>query len=211
MFLLGEVLHFIVLAFELPLSMVQLNLIYMAIGTVFLLICMRRYLQASFVRYREYGVRNLLLFLAGYGIRIGLSIPISILLLFTIPDFIVTPNTDAVLELVAISFLPTAFLAVVLAPIVEEILFRGVLFGSLVRKNRILAYVVSTLIFAFLHIRGFLFNDPSPTLLLVMLIYIPPGLALAWVYEKSGSLWTPIFLHALMNLIAIALSTVMLM
>ena len=63
-------------------------------------------------------------------------------------------------------------------------------------------YTISGLSFAFLHIVNFLIYDFSPALFVTMLVYIPHSIALCWVYEKSGSIWTPIFLHALNNGIA---------
>jgi membrane protease YdiL (CAAX protease family) len=39
--------------------------------------------------------------------------------------------------------------------------------------------------------------------LINLLDYLPASLALAWSYEKSGSVWSPILLHALINVLSI--------
>jgi membrane protease YdiL (CAAX protease family) len=79
--------------------------------------------------------------------------------------------------------------AVVLAPLAEEILFRGYIYGYL-KKNggRILATLVTAAIFAVSHA-----NPPAwPALFLLAL-----GLTLA--YEITGSLWASIVMHMLFN------------
>ena len=43
-------------------------------------------------------------------------------------------------------------IVVLLAPFVEEVLFRGLVFGCLKEKSRIFAYILSCALFAFLHV-----------------------------------------------------------
>ena len=203
MFFLGDIIHFVIRLLGLTPSLIGINLVYMLTGTLVLTLTMRRYLLQSFAGFRTYGMkRNWAVFGIGYAIRLVGSIAIAPLITVLLPDFLQTPNSEVVMGMAANHLFLTAFLAIILAPILEELLFRGAIFGGLRKKNRILAYTVSTLAFAFLHVLGFLLHDPSPTLLFVMLLYIPAGLGLAWSYERSGSIWTAIFLHALMNLIA---------
>ena len=38
---------------------------------------------------------------------------------------------------------------------------------------------------------------------LLMLQYLVPGLVLAWTYERSGTLWSSVMLHAFVNAMAI--------
>jgi membrane protease YdiL (CAAX protease family) len=75
------------------------------------------------------------------------------------------------------------------APVGEEVFFRGLLYNSLkVRWGLRAAAVVSALIFAAVHV--------AP---LQVLAIIPFGLLLAWAYERTGSLWVPIVMHATNN------------
>jgi len=205
MFFLGHFLFLINYAFSLELSLAEINVFYLAIGTVFLLLLMRDYVIESFHRFRAYGRKNVPDFFIGYGIRILFSAPAIMLIHRFLPDFVTTPNTEALHGMAHQNFLFTGVIAIVLAPILEELLFRGALFGPLRKKNRFLAYAVSCLLFMFLHIQNSLFIVPAPTLFLIGLIYIPPGVALAWVYERSGSIWSSISLHALMNLVGMTL------
>lgn len=206
MFFIGHALRLLTDLFDLSLSMISLNLLYLLLGSLVLTLGMRRYLMTSFDRFRVYGIRNLKAFFMGCVIRYGSAIPLSIIIVLLLPEFSTTPNNEAVLAMAYEHLFPTAFLAIVLAPIAEELLFRGALYGGLRNKNRVLAYVVSSLLFAFLHVLSFLLLIPTASLLLMMLLYIPAGVALAYAYEKSGSIWTAIFLHAGMNFIAIALN-----
>lgn len=97
----------------------------------------------------------------------------------------------------------TLLIVVFLAPFVEEVLFRGLIFGNLKDKGRWVAYGVSCLLFAFLHVWQFAFRAQDVTYFVLMVQYLVPGVVLAWAYEHSGTLWTSIVLHGAVN----ALST----
>jgi membrane protease YdiL (CAAX protease family) len=84
------------------------------------------------------------------------------------------------------------FLMVIITPVVEEIIYRGFLFNLLLKKYSVkIALIVSSLIFAFFHLRfagiGYLF------------VY---GLFFGYVYYKVNSLIAPILAHFVINLLA---------
>ena len=93
----------------------------------------------------------------------------------------------------------TLLIVVLLAPFVEEVLFRGLVFGNLKGKSRPVAYVVSCALFALLHVWQFAVVKQDITYFLLMVQYLVPGLVLAWAYEHSGTLWTSIAIHAAAN------------
>ena len=97
----------------------------------------------------------------------------------------------------------TLLIVVFLAPFVEETLFRGLVFGNLKGKSRPVAYVVSCALFALLHVWQFAVVYQDVTYFLLMLQYLVPGAVLAWVYDRSGTLWTSIALHALANALSV--------
>jgi len=80
-------------------------------------------------------------------------------------------------------------LVVVVGPIFEEIMFRGWLFGGL-RKGwgDQAAYLLSATLFALIH-------GDAPALPALFLL----GLIFAWVYRRSGSLYTSILVHGMWN------------
>jgi len=83
--------------------------------------------------------------------------------------------------------------AVLLAPVAEEMFFRGTMFGRFrARGYAVSGAVISALMFAALH--------GVPALLPVPFVL---GLATAWVYHKSGSLWPAMALHILNNGVAV--------
>ena len=97
----------------------------------------------------------------------------------------------------------TLLIVVLLAPFVEEVLFRGLVFGNLKGKSRPVAYVVSCALFALLHVWQFAVVHQDVTYFLLMLQYLVPGVVLAWAYDRSGTLWTSIALHALTNALSV--------
>ena len=97
----------------------------------------------------------------------------------------------------------TALAFVVLMPVTEELLFRGLLFGSLFRWNRMLAYVVSVSVFAFLPTIGLIGHYPAMYIVLNFLQYVPLGLILGWVYTSTETIITPIVLRMVLHALAI--------
>ena len=80
-----------------------------------------------------------------------------------------------------------------LAPIVEEFLFRGLLYRYLrKRRSRAFAIVLTAGLFAIAHL--------VPTLIPSLFVF---GLFLAWVVERYGSLYPAMALHSLNNLTSI--------
>jgi len=87
------------------------------------------------------------------------------------------------------------FFAVVLAPVAEEFIFRGVLFPYIKQLGfPKLAWIGLSLVFALIH------GDAA--------IFIPLfalSLALTYLYEKTDCLLAPIFAHALFNAVNLVL------
>lgn len=84
------------------------------------------------------------------------------------------------------------FCVIVLAPIGEEIFFRGLLFKALNNKfGAGAAIIFSGLLFAALHLSIYAF-----------LPLVATGIALAYIFYKSESLWVSITAHATINSIS---------
>lgn len=96
----------------------------------------------------------------------------------------------------------TLLILVFLAPFVEETLFRGLVFGGLKEKSRLLAYAVSCALFALVHVWQFAVANRDLSYFLLMVQYLIPGLVLAWAYDHAGTLWASIGLHAGVNALA---------
>ena len=94
---------------------------------------------------------------------------------------------------------------VVLAPLTEETLYRGLIFRNLWQTSRVGAYLVSMFAFAAIHVVGYIGTTDITTLILCFIQYLPAGLCLAWTYTKASNLFAPVLVHAIVNAIAIGL------
>lgn len=82
----------------------------------------------------------------------------------------------------------------VIAPVAEELLFRGLVFGGLAQRMPVaVAATVSALLFALSHGLGVV----APIFVL--------GLGLAWLYRRTGTIWAPIMAHGVVNAISLSL------
>lgn len=88
------------------------------------------------------------------------------------------------------AFILYSFVTVIIAPIAEESLFRGLIYSPLYRKvGRCLAIILSSLIWTHSHFYPLL---PSIGVFIT-------GLILGWLYDRSGSLVHPIVFHMFRN------------
>ena len=112
-------------------------------------------------------------------------------------------NDEAIMEMLSSSRLLMLVGTVVLVPITEETLFRGLIFRNLYGKSHWAAYIVSILAFAVIHIIGYIGSYSTLELLMAFLQYLPAGLCLAWAYIRGGTIFAPIVIHSLVNYISI--------
>jgi membrane protease YdiL (CAAX protease family) len=91
---------------------------------------------------------------------------------------------------------------VILVPMVEETLTRGLIFGVIRRKSRIAAYLISIIFFTVIHVWQYVSGNSIQSILFMALRYVPVGIALGWTYEKSNTIWAPILLHMTINAIS---------
>ena len=83
----------------------------------------------------------------------------------------------------------TVFIATIVAPIVEELIFRGGLYEQLTNKNsRTKAAIISSLIFSLIH---FQFNVAGALFVLSLII--------TNLYIRTGSIYIPILFHIINN------------
>ena len=93
------------------------------------------------------------------------------------------------------SLLLAAVAVILAAPLGEEIFFRGLLFGGLRGRSRLVpALALSGFLFALFHLN-----------VAVLLPFAAIGMLFAWAVARSGSLWTSIGAHAAFNSLAFGL------
>ena len=185
-------------------SGVRLNAVYFGLNLLITLLIFHRFLWNSLCGVPRHFWNFLQALILGFVLYYAAMAALGALYAWLFPG-LVNPNNAAVDALAGESFGFTAVITVLIAPIVEETLMRGLVFGSVQRKSRVWAYVCSILLFSFLHVWQFFGAVPAGTIVLAALEYLPAGIALGWTYEKAGNLWAPILLHMAVNAVSLGL------
>lgn len=115
-------------------------------------------------------------------------------------------NDQAISGMLDQHFLLIAIGTVILVPPAEEMLYRGIVFRSLRGRFPRLSYVFSALLFALVHVMGYLNCGDIVYITLMLSQYLIPGLLLARLYADTGSIFAPIAMHIAYNALAILLS-----
>ena len=110
----------------------------------------------------------------------------------SMPSFI-----SEVFDDIAVSPIILIISVTIVAPIYEEIIFRGILLKGMSKKiNPVIAIVVSALLFAIVHM-----NIPQGINAFLL------GIALGFIYLRTGSIYLSIFAHFVNNLLALSISS----
>ena len=204
MFVLPILLSLLSVYSDVELDEVTLNVVYYAIGILFVMALMIKYLRRDFDNLLDKPVWSLLTIVQAYFINLVMSYAVVLVLELVLSGIINNPNNDLVSDMAQESSGSVFGLAVLIGPIVEEVLFRGTVFGSIRKKNRAAAYIVSMALFAMYHIWQFAVAYGDASLLIYALQYLPVGFALAWIYERTSSIWASIIFHMATNAISLA-------
>lgn len=186
-----------------PLSDSLVNIIYFFVNFICVTAIFHRFLHRSLKaalanpwRCLRYALFGTVLYFAGMML-------VSFVILKLKPDFS-NVNDSFVAHMAQEHTLLISLCTIFLVPVVEETLHRGLVFQQLQRKNRLLAYCVSAAVFAGIHIMGYVGRFDWLTLLLCFVQYLPAGIALAWAYEKSDTVFAPILMHITINQIGMS-------
>ncbi len=114
----------------------------------------------------------------------------------------VRPPEQVPEQLSAVGIAVTLLYALVIAPIGEEFFFRGILFRSLRERYGFgVGAIGSGVAFGLIHY----IPGPAIDALLLMIVMVFTGAALAFVYERRGTIVAPIAAHVMFNAIGLAL------
>jgi len=92
-------------------------------------------------------------------------------------------------------FIVAVFLIVILWPVGEEMLFRGIAYNALRRRGKWRALIISSLIFAIAHFQ-----------VIHLIPNVLAGFAFAYLFERTRSLTSVVVLHASLNLVSVLLA-----
>ena len=184
-----------------PMSNTTLNIVYFIINFLCVAAIFCRYLLSSGKCFFGNILRCLCYAFLAFSAYWVASTFVSSLIFSIDPNFS-NVNDENIQQMTQDNFTLMALGTVLLVPITEEVLYRGLIFGKIYNHSRILAYVISTVAFAALHIVGYIGMYEPKLLLLCLMQYLPAGLCLGWAYASTGSIWTSIVVHIAVNLIA---------
>jgi len=107
-------------------------------------------------------------------------------------------NTRRIVELIRLTPL-LIIVTSIIGPILEEVIFRKIIFGTLYKKyNFFIAAVISSLLFAVVHME---FEH--------LLLYSAMGFTFAFLYVVTKRILVPIFAHVAMNTLVVIFQTIL--
>ena len=177
----------------------QANFLCYAVGAAFMLLFLHAFLRRDFDPLCERLLYNAAVVFAYYLILSACNLLLALLLSKLTGDQ--NPNNAAIIGLAQNDSRAVRTVAVLLAPITEELLFRAGIFGSIRERNRTAAYVVSILAFSLCHVWQFILTDIRYLVFIVH--YLPVSFLLCRCYERTESIWCPIAFHSLVNALSL--------
>lgn len=187
----------ILLLLPLPLNAAQLEFVYFVTNFVMTLLICHKYLWRNL---KTINWDIIPVVFSGVVLYFIASSMVGILIQGIMPEFY-NVNDSTIAYLMDSDFGLIIAGVVFFVPIAEEVMYRGLAFGSLYKRSKFLAYLVSTLVFSAIHVVGYIGMYEPMHLLLCLLQYVPASLCLCWAYAHSGNLFAPIFMHMIINAI----------
>ena len=188
--------------FSLDFTEGQLNLLYYIINFSAVAVIFRKFLWQNLERMSANPPRFFWGVLLGLGRYLVMNTLVAMILLEIAPNF-VNANDTAIAEMVRTELPLIATGTILLVPLAEESLFRGLIFGNLYKKSPVMAYVISTVAFSAVHIVSYIGVYSPLEMLVSFLSYLPAGICLGWAYVRADSIFAPIMIHAAVNAMGI--------
>ena len=187
-----------------PLSGGQINLIYYGLSLLVVLAVMLPFLRRNFDNMVDQPLRCVMCMFGAVLADYAMTMLSALVLLLLMPDFEANPNNEATMAMAAQDYGVIKALTIFIEPLVEEVLYRGVAFGSIRSRSRGWAYGVSILLFALSHVWQPLLVTGDLRMLIYCIQYVPVAIVTAWLYESSGTIWTSVFFHMGYNAVSFA-------
>lgn len=172
-----------------------LNIVSYSFATLYMLVFLGRFLRRDFDALCDRPVRFIVEIGVSYGIYYLSNLVIAGILLSL--NSLDNPNNVSIVDLAIESGRQMTIMTVVMAPLVEELMFRAGVFGLLRKYSRVAAYAASMLLFSAYHVWAYAINDPSYWIYIIQ--YLPVSFLLCRCYEHCNSIWGSIGLHMLVN------------
>lgn len=187
---------------SLGMTALTINIVYFAVNVLAVVLIFRRFLRQSFFGGSFWGFVQALVL--GFAMYYAGTWVLQFLLSKLAPGFTIY-NNNTVAGLISTNTYVMMAITVLVAPIIEETLVRGLVFGSIRPTSRMMAYLVSVILFTLMHNWQYFMLYPAASVLISCIPYIPASIALAWTYERAGTIWASITLHAVVNALSFGL------
>ncbi len=182
------------------------NIIHELITLIIILFIMRKTFMKCFNDFRHNTKYYLSNYIKYWFIALGLMYLSNFIIIFINNG--IAANEQSVRNLFEANPIGTFILAGLIAPILEESIFRLSLYKIIGTKkyNKYIFIILSGLLFGLMHIIG-----TNPTLLdwLYIIPYSIPGCVFAYTLVKSDNICVPISLHAIHNIFALVLQAIL--
>ena len=197
-----SVLSLVNALFPRPLTETELNAVFFVLNFACVLAIFHRFLWRSLPRTENQLWICLRYAFFGFVLYQVASYLMTLLITLIQPEFM-NVNDEAIAGMAQENFFILNICTVLLVPLTEECLFRGLFFLGLQERGKFSSYAVSTVLFSLVHVVGYVGLYDFPTLLLCFIQYLPAGLCLGWAYRKSDTIFAPILMHMTINQLGI--------
>jgi membrane protease YdiL (CAAX protease family) len=136
------------------------------------------------------------------GIMYLISISYGIISTYVFNNNIVNANQLEIIKIAGEYPVVFIILAVIVAPLIEELIFRYYLYKKLEKRGFLLALTVSTFLFSIIHIIPSFATGTFVADIATLPAYLLPSLVFAVAYYQTGKLAVPIFAHFAFNLVS---------
>lgn len=187
---------------KLPVWVLQVGVF--ALNFLCTLVIFRRFLLAACKTALQHPLKTLGFSLLGLVLYYIGTFSVALLILILQPDYL-NLNDSSISQLSQQSGIWMAVGTVLLVPVAEECVFRGLLFRGIYDRKPVLAGVLSVCLFSAVHIVGYIGIYEPVHLLLAFLQYLPAGLCLNFAYKKADTIIAPILMHTCINLIGMSI------
>lgn len=218
--LAAEALALLVNLYELPLGVMEINLIVNGGVLLLMLFFFGGFFWTNLKHFfKDFQMIYLWLPLACYAGTMFLNVIVQMALALIRGEFQNTSNNALIMELLYKYPIPLILLTVIIAPITEEAIFRAALSRSMTASKKpwikVMGFVLSIFFFAFFHVYQFVFfalDAAGQTYLtfnanelLSILVYLPMAAGLVICSYFSKNFWCSVITHMLSNGIAVAM------
>ena len=185
-----------------PFNAAQINFLSYFIAAAVAVYVLRRFLRKNLLVALQYPFHIFYQACLGYLAQMGLSTLVRLAIHALSSDF-VNLNDQSVGTMMVGDPRLMIMTVTILAPIVEECLYRGLLFRGVYAQSPTAAWILSVGLFSAIHVVGFLGVYSPLALLLSLIQYLPAGFVLSTTYKKTGTIIGPMLVHAMINATAV--------